>query len=74
MAHLVQMKETFEKMKVLLTNAQHEKKTRFSGDFKVKDIPLEQLAGFTKIFCFLCFPKNERKMGLCILHNYKKTW
>lgn len=61
-AHSVQMKETFQNMKVLLTSIQYEEyKWLICGDFKVIGILLGQQAGFTKMPCFLCESDSRAK-------------
>mgnify|MGYP000052932960 CR=1 FL=1 len=54
-AHSVQMKETFENMKVVLTSIRYEEhKWLICGDFKVMGMLLGQQTGYKKMPCFLC--------------------
>lgn len=70
-AHSVQMKETFENMKILLRHIQYEEhKWLICGDFKVIGILLGQQAGFTKMPCFLCEWDSRAKQR----HWSVKVW
>jgi hypothetical protein len=66
LAHVANMKQSYENMKLLLEMIQYEKyKWNICGDLKVTGLSLGLKLGYTKFCCFLCEWNRRDKE-----HNY----
>jgi hypothetical protein len=64
--HVVNMKESYKNMKLLLEKIHYEKyKWNICGDLKVIALLLGLKLGYTKYYCFLCeWDSRDRKNSL----------
>lgn len=71
LAHAINMKETYENMKIILDKIMYEKfNWNICGDLKVIAMLLGLQTGYTKFCCFLCeWDSRDRKS-----HFKKKIW
>lgn len=70
-AHIVNMKESYESMQLILNKIGYDKyKWQLCGDLKVSAIILGLQKGYTKHCCFLCLWDSRAKVD----HYEKKIW